>query len=221
MNLVLIGPPGAGKGTQADRVALTRGVPKISTGDILRRAATSTDLLSIAVAGAMAAGELVSDDVMTTLVDERLSQPDASNGFILDGFPRSVEQAQMLDMILEGRGPLLVIEIAVPLPVLLRRLSQRRICERCGVNQDTSSSGAASCACGGAFVLRSDDNEATARRRLEVYTRTTAPVLDFYRQRGTLRTVDGDLTPDEVADRIGLAIDPAFDRDVVVRSVRL
>jgi len=220
MNLVLIGPPGAGKGTQADRVALTRGVPKISTGDILRRAATSTDLLSIAVAGAMAAGELVSDDVMTTLVDERLSQPDASNGFILDGFPRSVEQAQMLDMILEGRGPLLVIEIAVPVPVLLRRLSQRRICERCGVNQDTSS-GAASCACGGAFVLRSDDNEATARRRLDVYTRTTAPVLDFYRQRGALRTVDGDLTPNEVADRIGLAIDPAFDRDVVERSVRL
>ena len=162
MNLVLIGPPGAGKGTQADRVALTRGVPKISTGDILRRAATSTDLLGIAVAGAMAAGELVSDDVMTTLVDERLSQPDASSGFILDGFPRSVEQAQMLDMILEGRGPLLVIEIAVSVPVLLRRVSQRRICERCGVNQDTSSPGDASCACGGAFVLRSDDCQRVA-----------------------------------------------------------
>ena len=212
MNLVLIGPPGAGKGTQADRVALTRGVPKISTGDILRRAATSTDLLGIAVAGAMAAGELVSDDIMTTLVDERLGQPDATNGFILDGFPRSVEQAQMLDMILEGRGPLLVIEIAVSVPVLLRRVSQRRICERCGVNQDTSSPGDASCACGGAFVLRSDDNETTARRRLEVYTRTTAPVLDFYRRRGSLQSVDGALTPDEVAARISLAIDPVFDR---------
>jgi adenylate kinase len=212
MNLVLIGPPGAGKGTQADRVALAWGVPKISTGDILRRAAASTDLLAIAVAGAMAAGELVSDDVMTTLVDERLSQPDASSGFILDGFPRSVEQAQMLDMILEGRGQLLVVEIAVPEAELLRRLGQRRICEKCGVNQDAAAPDASACTCGGSFVLRSDDNAATARRRLEVYTRTTAPVLDFYRRRGALKTVDGDLTPDEVAVRIGHAIDPVFDR---------
>jgi adenylate kinase len=212
MNLVLIGPPGAGKGTQADRVALACGVPKISTGDLLRRAAASTDLLGIAVAGAMAAGELVSDDIMTTLVDERLSQPDASKGFILDGFPRSVEQAQMLDMILEGRGPLIVVEIDVPAQELLRRLSQRRICERCGTNQDVSGPGATVCTCGGSFVLRSDDNDTTARRRLDVYTRTTAPVLDFYKQRGTLQRVNGNLPPDDVAQRIGVAIAPMFDR---------
>jgi adenylate kinase len=213
MNLVLIGPPGAGKGTQADRVAVACGVPKISTGDILRRAAASTDLLGIAVAGAIAAGELVSDDIMTTLVDERLSQPDATSGFILDGFPRSVEQAQMLDMILEGRGPIVVVEIDVPEKELLRRLSQRRICERCGVNQDASGPGATVCTCGGSFVLRSDDNDVTARRRLDVYTRTTAPVLNFYRQRGTLQTVNGNLPPDEVAGRISLAIAPTFDQN--------
>jgi adenylate kinase len=127
LNLVLIGPPGAGKGTQADRVARTWRVPKISTGDILRRSAASTDLLGIAVSGAMAAGELVSDDVMTTLVDERLGQSDASNGFVLDGFPRSVEQAEMLDLLLEGRGPLVVVEIAVPEVELLHRVCVRRL----------------------------------------------------------------------------------------------
>jgi adenylate kinase len=210
VNLVLIGPPGAGKGTQADRIAAAWGVPKISTGDILRRAAASEDLLGIAVAGAMAAGELVSDDVMTTLVDERLSQPDGAGGFVLDGFPRSVEQAEMLDMILEDRGPLVVVEIAVPDGELLRRLSQRRVCEKCGVNQGASA-GTASCSCGGSFVLRSDDNDTTARRRLAVYTRTTRPVLDFYKKRGLLHTVNGDLPPDEVAERISLAIDPVFD----------
>ena len=211
MNLVLIGPPGAGKGTQADRIAAAWGVPKISTGDILRRAAASEDLLGIAVAGAMAAGELVSDDVMTTLVDERLGQSDASNGFVLDGFPRSVEQAEMLDLLLEGRGPLLVVEIAVPETELLRRLSQRRICERCGMNQEAAGPDAA-CTCGGSFVLRSDDNEVTAQRRLTVYQRTTRPVLDFYRERGTLQTINGNLPPDEVAERISLAIDPVLDR---------
>jgi adenylate kinase len=114
-------------------------------------------------------------------------------------------------MILEDRGPLVVVEIAVPDEELLRRLSQRRICEKCGVNQDAAGADA-TCSCGGSFVLRSDDNETTARRRLAVYTRTTKPVLDFYRKRGSLQTVNGGLTPDEVAERISLALEPQFDR---------
>src|SRR5512144_1403455 len=132
LNLVVLGPPGAGKGTQADRFANEHGIPKISTGDILREAvAAGTPLGKIAKA-AIDAGKLVSDDVVIGIVRERLARPDAARGFVLDGFPRTVGQARALDEIVAGRDPLIVIEIQVPAEELARRTSKRRVCNRCG-----------------------------------------------------------------------------------------
>ena len=213
MNLVLIGPPGAGKGTQAARVALAWGVPRISTGDILRRAIESGEPLGLSVADAMTRGDLVSDEVMAELVSNRLAHPDASQGFVLDGFPRTVEQARALDTLIEARGPLAIVELSVPSSELLRRLSQRRVCSVCGANAASSTpSSQATCPCGGSLVLRPDDDESVARERLAVYTRATSPVLEFYKARGALRTVNGNLSEDEVTERINLAIDPLFDK---------
>src|SRR5471032_874946 len=149
MNLVLIGPPGAGKGTQASRVALAWGVPRISTGDILRKAIESGDPLGVSFADAMACGELVRDDIMAGLVSNRLAHPDASLGFVLDGFPRTVEQAVALDALIEQRGPLAVVELTVPETELLRRLSQRRVCSVCGANAESSAARSQpGCTCG-------------------------------------------------------------------------
>lgn len=213
MNLVLIGPPGAGKGTQASRVARAWGVPRISTGDILRRAIESGDPLGVSVADAMTRGDLVRDDIMAELVSNRLAHPDAGPGFVLDGFPRTVEQAIALDALIEQRGPLAVVELTVPKTELLRRLSQRRVCSVCGANADSSAaSGSPGCTCGGALVLRPDDDETVARERLAVYTRSTGPVIEFYKARRALRTVNGNLPENEVTERINLAIDPLFDK---------
>ncbi len=213
MNLVLIGPPGAGKGTQAACVALSWGVPRISTGDILRRAIESGEPLGLAVAAAMTRGDLVSDEVMAELVSNRLAHPDARNGFVLDGFPRTVAQALALDTLVEGRGQLAVVELSVPAAELLRRLSQRRVCSVCGTNAASSTpSSQSGCPCGGELVLRPDDDESVARERLAVYTRATGPVLEFYKARGALRTVNGNLPEAQVTERINLAIDPLFDK---------
>ena len=187
MNLVLIGPPGCGKGTQATRVAAAWGVPHISTGDILRRAVASGSMLGEAVRDSMSRGELVSDEIMTDLIAERLADLDATEGFVLDGFPRTVEQAYALDVLMEERGRLAVVELAVPDDELVRRLSQRKLLEG-----------------------REDDEEAVVRERLRVYHRNTQPVIDFYKRR-TLLTVNGNLPPEEVTERITLAVDPVFD----------
>src|SRR5690349_22510444 len=134
LNVVMLGPPGAGKGTQAERFATTHALPKISTGDILRESVQAgTDLGRVAKT-TMDAGQLVGDDVMIGIVRERLERPDTRAGFVLDGFPRTVPQATALDTIMDGRGPLVVIDIVVPEDVLLRRLAARRICGNCGVN---------------------------------------------------------------------------------------
>ena len=128
LNVVMLGPPGAGKGTQAERLAKTRGVPKISTGDILREAVQAGTELGKAAKTTMEAGNLVGDDVMIGIVGERLAKRDARNGFVLDGFPRTVIQATALDAMVDGRGPLCVLDIVVPEDVLVRRLATRRIC---------------------------------------------------------------------------------------------
>src|SRR5438093_7445188 len=156
LNLVLIGPPGCGKGTQASRVALAAGVPHISTGDILRRAVTTGSMLGDAVGDAVCRGELVSDEIMSDLIAERLADLDATAGFVLDGFPRTIEQALALDVLMEERGLLAVVELSVPDDELVRRLRRRHGIEG-----------------------RVDDDEAVVRDRLAVYYRSTQPVIDF------------------------------------------
>jgi adenylate kinase len=211
VNLVLMGPPGSGKGTQAARIAHGRGVPVIATGDMLRRTASSPTPLGRAVKLLMDRGELIDDEVMIETLSERIILPDAQHGFVLDGFPRTLNQGLALDVLMEHRGPVIVVEIAVPSEELIRRLSRRLVCQRCGANAHPLNRDAATCDCGGAFQARADDHEAVAHDRLRIYTRATRPLVDFYRKRSTFRVVDGTMAPDRVTAHISLAIDSAFD----------
>jgi adenylate kinase len=212
-NVVLIGPPGAGKGTQATRLARWLSVPTISTGDMLRRTVQSGSPIGLAVKGVMERGELIDDAMMTEIVATRLAEPDTHAGFVLDGFPRTVDQAVALDGLLERRGDLIAVELAVPEGAIIRRLSQRRICERCGCNADPlSGTPQLGCPCGGAFHQRSDDTETVIRERLRTYERATRPLVDFYRQRDVLRAIDGAEAPDLVTAQISQVIDALFDR---------
>jgi adenylate kinase len=194
LNVVMLGPPGAGKGTQAERFARTHGVPRISTGDILREAVQEGNPLGRIAKATMDAGELVGDDVMIGIVADRLSRPDTERGFVLDGFPRTVKQATALDGIMNGRGPLVIVEIVVPEDVLLRRLAARRICGDCGVNAQVD--WIATCGtCGGALVMRTDDGDGIVAERLNVYRRQTKPIVEFYASRPTFRAIDGNQPP--------------------------
>lgn len=211
MNVIVLGPPGAGKGTQAERFARERGVPKISTGDILREAVQIDTPLGRLAKATMDAGGLVSDEVMIGIVRERLERPDALQGFVLDGFPRTVAQAQALDAIMTGRDPLIVVDIRVPEEVLIRRLHVRRICQKCGANApppDGADGDRGVCMkCGGPLVPRTDDGEESMRERLRVYHQTTEPLVEHYRNRPTFRRVDGNQPPDRVAAELNAAID--------------
>ena len=220
----MLGAPGAGKGTQAERFARRWGIPKISTGDILREAVSDGTGIGLRAKAVMARGELVGDDVMIEIVRERLERPDALGGFILDGFPRTVAQASALDAIMDGRDPLIIVDIAVAEDELMRRLGSRTICEDCGANAGDAAEEVAApegvavlstpagllCRrCGGRLVQRTDDNAKIVRERLKVYHRQTEPLVEYYRLRPTFRSIDGAQPPDRVADDLAAAIDSA------------
>ena len=204
MRVVLLGPPGAGKGTQARRLATRWSVPQVSTGDMLREAVARGTRLGLEARRYMDAGELVPDAVIIGLVRERLAQPDGRKGFVLDGFPRTPAQAEALDRLLEAEGTPLerVVLFELPDEELTTRLTGRRVCGSCGRNYHVTNSPprvAGQCdACQGPLVQRTDDEEATVRRRLAVYGRETRPLVDYYRTRGLLTPIAGSGTVDAV-----------------------
>jgi len=208
MRIVMVGPPGAGKGTQAKLLAGRLGVPHISTGDMFRSARAECSPLGKQVSEYLDRGELVPDDLTVAVVKRRLSKTDCASGFVLDGFPRSIVQAEELEKFLTGNrlGLTHVINVQVGERKIVERLTARRSCQRCGaiynlLTQPPKRPGTCD-ACGGTLVRRSDDEEETITRRLRVYESETAPLLHFYTERGLLVTVDGDKEPGTVADDI-------------------
>jgi adenylate kinase len=205
LDLVLLGAPGSGKGTQAERIIARHDIPHISTGDILRDAVARSTELGAAAKRYMDAGELVPDDVIIDITRARLGAADAAPGFLLDGFPRTVEQAEALDHMLaaERRGLTHVLLLDVPEEELVRRLSGRRMCRGCGANYnivfDPPREPGVCDACGGDLYQRSDDDEETVRKRLAVYRRQTEPLVGFYEARGLVRRfLGGGRGPDDV-----------------------
>lgn len=212
LRLVFLGPPGAGKGTQAGRLAQRLGVPHVSTGDIFRAAIAAGTPMGELARPYVESGRYVPDEIVVGIVRERLEAPDCAAGFVLDGFPRTVGQAEALDGLLAERGTPLdaVVHLVVADETVVRRLTGRRVCPRCGaiyhVDADAAAAAGRCARCGAALVQRDDDREDVVRRRLAVYREQTRPLVEYYRGRGLLRDVDGEGGVDEVARRIEQAL---------------
>ncbi len=206
--LIFLGPPGAGKGTQARVVARKLGIHHISTGDILREAAAKRTGLGLAAKAKMDKGELVPDNVISPIVEERLSRPDCRNGAILDGFPRTIAQAEFLDRILKrtGLGEPLVLNLQVETDSIIRRLTGRRTCSTCGeiynIHVNPPRQDEVCDKDGGKLIQRADDNEDAIRIRLKAYEQDTLPLIDYYEKKHLLRHVDGSGSPEEITERL-------------------
>ena len=215
MKVVLLGPPGAGKGTQAKRLEETRGLKQLSTGDMLRAAVAAGTPLGKQAKQVMESGKLVRDDLIVAMIAERIKEPDCAKGFVLDGFPRTVQQAEALDAMLaeSGKGGIdRVVELAVDEPALIQRIAGRFACAKCGAGyheqfKPTAKPGACD-RCGATeFVRRPDDRAEAVAVRLEAYRKQTAPILPYYKAKGLLKTVDGMASTAEVARQIDRVLD--------------
>jgi adenylate kinase len=207
LNVVMLGAPGAGKGTQAERLAERARVPQISTGEVLREAVARQTDLGRAARAVIDEGHFVDDRTMIGLVAERLRQADCAGGFVLDGFPRTVAQGVATDGLMDGRGELAIVHLAVPEAELVRRLASRQVCRACGRNKDPEQAATETCGrCGGAFGRRADDGEDVVRERMQVYARETAPLVAHYRHRPTFVAIDGHQPAARVAEAIRTAL---------------
>lgn len=208
MILVLLGAPGAGKGTQAERIIKKYNIPQISTGDILRSEVKNNTALGLEAKKYMDKGELVPDELIISMIKNRIEEPDCKNGFLLDGFPRTVNQAKALDELLKEKGLKLdyVINIEVPFDVIIKRLTSRLYCSICKKTYNLLYSPPTIenvCdVCGGKLIKRADDEEETVKNRLRVYEDMTKPLIDYYMQQGLLINIDGNREPDKIFEDV-------------------